>query len=82
MIRAIMLIKVEGTKSDAVVRELNTMVEITDIFSTSGQWDAIVTLEADSIQHFDTVLRKISGIQGIRMTETSIMLTSRRTVRA
>ena len=81
MIRAIMLIKIEGTKSDAVVRELNTIVEIIDIFSTSGQWDSIVTLEADSIQHFDAVLRRISSIQGIRVTETSIMLTSRRTVR-
>jgi DNA-binding Lrp family transcriptional regulator len=81
MIRAIMLVKIEGTKSESVVRELNTIVEIVDIFSTSGQWDSIVTLEADSIQHFDTVLRRISGIQGIRVTETSIMLTSRRTVR-
>lgn len=81
MIRAIMLIKVEGTKSNAVVRELNKMVEIVDIFSTSGQWDSIVTLEADSIPHFDAVLRRISSIEGIRVTETSIMLTSRRAVK-
>lgn len=78
MIRAIMLVKVEGTKSDYVVRELNKITEVVDLYSTSGQWDSIVILEADTLTHFDLMLRNISKITGIKMTETSMMLTSRR----
>ena len=79
MIRAIMLVKIEGTKSDYVVRELNKITEVVDLYSTSGQWDSIVVLEADTLTHFDLTLRNISKIAGIKMTETSLMLTSRRT---
>lgn len=78
MIRAIMLVKIEGTKSDNVVRELNKIAEVVDLYSTSGQWDSIVVLEADTLTHFDLTLRSISKIAGIKMTETSLMLTSRR----
>jgi DNA-binding Lrp family transcriptional regulator len=78
MIRAIMLVKIEGTKSDYVVRELNKITEVVDLYSTSGQWDSIVILEADTLTHFDLMLRNISKITGIKMTETSMMLTSRR----
>lgn len=78
MIRAIMLVKIEGAKSDHVVREMNKIIEVMDIYSTSGQWDSIVTLEADTLSHFDLVLRNICKIQGVKVTETSLMLTSRR----
>ena len=78
MIRAIMLVKIEGTKSDYVVRELNKITEVVDLYSTSGQWDSIVILEAYTLTHFDLMLRNISKITGIKMTETSMMLTSRR----
>ncbi|MGD9478749.1 Lrp/AsnC family transcriptional regulator [Shinella sp. G-2] len=78
MIRAIMLVKIEGTKSDHVVRELNKITEVVDLYSTSGQWDSIAILEADTLTHFDLTLRAISRISGIKMTETSMMLSSRR----
>jgi DNA-binding Lrp family transcriptional regulator len=73
-----MLVKIEGTKSDYVVKELNKIPEVVDIYSTSGQWDSIVMLEADTLTHFDLTLRTISRIGGIKMTETSLMLASRR----
>lgn len=82
LVRAIMLVKIEGTKSDAVVRELNRIPEIVDLYSTSGQWDSIVMLETDSLPNFDALLRRIAGIAGVKVTETSLMLTSRREIRA
>lgn len=80
LVRAVMLIKIEGTKSEYVVRELNHVPEITEIYSTSGQWDSIVLLQAESLARFDFLLRHIAGIAGVKVTETSLMLTSRRLV--
>lgn len=81
LVRAIMLVKIEGTKSDSVVRELNRIPEVVDLYSTSGQWDSIVMLETDSLPNFDMLLRRIAGLSGVKVTETSLMLTSRRSIR-
>ncbi|MFK3781663.1 Lrp/AsnC family transcriptional regulator [Agrobacterium sp. NPDC089420] len=82
LVRAVMLVKIEGTKSDLVVRELNRIPEVVDLYSTSGQWDSIVILETDSLPNFDMLLRRIAGLNGVKVTETSLMLTSRRSIRA
>ncbi len=81
LVKAIMLVKIEGTKSESVVRELNRIPEVVDLYSTSGQWDSIAMLETDSLQNFDALLRRIAGLTGVKVTETSLMLTSRRTIR-
>lgn len=81
LVKAIMLVKIEGTKSESVVRELNRIPEVVDLYSTSGQWDSIVMLETDSLQNFDALLRRIASLTGVKVTETSLMLTSRRTIR-
>ncbi|MBP9950291.1 MAG: Lrp/AsnC family transcriptional regulator [Cypionkella sp.] len=77
-INAVMLINVEGAKADTLIRLLNKIPDVVGVYSTSGQWDAIAMLEADSLARFDAILREISGSQGVIRTETSIMLTSRK----
>ncbi len=77
-ISAVMLINVEGAKADGLIRLLNKIPDVIGVYSTSGQWDTIAMLEADSLARFDAILREISSCQGVVRTETSIMLTCRK----
>ncbi|WP_114285310.1 Lrp/AsnC family transcriptional regulator [Candidatus Halocynthiibacter alkanivorans] len=80
MIRAVMLVCIDGAKSEAASRAINKITEVSGFYSTSGQWDAMIMLEAESLERFDRTLREMGAIPGFLRSETSIMLGSRRTV--
>ena len=75
-IRAIMLIRVEGRSSNALIRQMRGFPEFVAIHTTNGTWDLIGEICAPSLQDFDRLLREVRGISGIIGSETSLLLST------
>ena len=76
LIRAVMMIEIEGNLEKGVTRRLRQMPEIANNYATNGKWDLVVVIETANLTEFDRTLREIRQIQGVRNSETSILLTS------
>ncbi len=77
-VRALVMIEVRGRLADQVSDRLLGLPEVRTLHSTNGRWDLVVEIEALDLAAFDQVLREIRLIDGVELTETSIMLASRR----
>lgn len=75
-VRAIMMIEVEGERTDRVLKALRGQPEIAAIHTTNGRWDLVLELRTDSLGAFDEALRRIRQIKGIAASETSLLLSS------
>jgi DNA-binding Lrp family transcriptional regulator len=73
-IRAIMMIEVEGERSDKILKALRGNPEITAVHTTNGRWDMVIELSTDTLEEFDRVLHRIRQINGIAGSETSLLL--------
>lgn len=76
VVRAIMLIGVEGRNTREVIRSLRGVPQIAALHTTNGRWDLVAEVSCDSLTSFDETLATIRGIDGIRDSETSILLSS------
>lgn len=79
IIRAWMNIMVEGTKAQAVIRQLRLETVVERLHTTNGKWDILVELQSDSLENFDKALERIRNISGIYNSETSILLSTYKT---
>ena len=77
--RAWMNVMVEGTKAQAVIRELRLESAVERVHTTNGKWDILVELQSDSLENFDKALERIRNISGIYNSETSILLSTYKT---
>jgi DNA-binding Lrp family transcriptional regulator len=75
-IRAIMMLAVEGERSDKILKQLSGHPEIAAAHTTNGRWDMILELNTDTLEAFDRVLHQIRQIDGISASETSLLLSS------
>jgi DNA-binding Lrp family transcriptional regulator len=75
-VRAIMSIEVAGKSTEAVIRNLRRLPEIDSLHTTNGAWDLIAEIRAENLQDFDRVLRLVRETEGVRSSETSILLSS------
>jgi len=75
-IRAIMMIGVEGERSDKILKQLRGHPEIAAVHTTNGRWDMVLELNTDNLESFDRVLHRIRQIDGISASETSLLLSS------
>lgn len=76
-IRAIAMIEVEGRVTDRVARALSGLPQVRALYSTNGRWDLVAEIETASLPEFDEALRSIRLIEGVSLTETSILLAAR-----
>lgn len=76
VVRAIMLIAVEGRNTREVIRSLRGVPQIAALHTTNGRWDLVAEITCDSLASFDETLSTIRGIDSIRDSETSILLSS------
>ena len=76
LIRAWMTIAVEGNKSQAVLRALRGDPAIGALHSTNGRWDFVAELRAESLQEFDRIIARISLLEGVSKSETSLLLST------
>lgn len=75
-VRAIMMIAVEGERSDAILRTLRGFPEVRALHTTNGRWDLVAELGTDGLEAFDEALRRIRTIKGISNSETSLLLST------
>ena len=75
-VRAMMMISVEGDRSDAILKILRGYPEVRAMHTTNGRWDIIAELGTDSLETFDEALRRIRTIKGIANSETSLLLST------
>jgi DNA-binding Lrp family transcriptional regulator len=73
---AIMMIEIEGERSEPVLKTLQRFPEVTAVHTTNGRWDLVVELKTDSLGSFDKVLRRIREMKGIASSETSLLLST------
>jgi DNA-binding Lrp family transcriptional regulator len=77
-VRAIMMIEVEGHRTDAIIRRLHGFPEVRRLHSTNGRWDVVAELETDTLEAFDRLLSSVRTMDGIASSETSILLSARK----
>ena len=75
-VRAVMSIAIEGERSGEVVRRLRGFPAVDRIYTTNGRWDLIAELEVGDLAEFSRALDDIRTVEGISMTETSLLLAS------
>ncbi len=76
LIKAVMMISIEGSQEKVVTSHLRQMPEIVNSYTTNGKWDLVLVIETVNLVDFDRTLREVRQIRGIRNSETSILLTS------
>jgi len=76
LIRALMTLQLAGKTTTAVIARLRGLPEIRTLHTTNGTWDLIAEIAVDTLPDLDRVLGTIRAIDGIRSSETSILLSS------
>ena len=76
LIRALTTIQLAGKTTAAVIARLRGIPEIRALHTTNGTWDLIAEIGVDTLPDLDRALGTIRAIDGIRSSETSILLSS------
>ncbi|HRL49022.1 MAG TPA: Lrp/AsnC family transcriptional regulator [Propioniciclava sp.] len=76
VVRAIAMLAVEGVSTRDVIRSLRGIPEIAALHTTNGRWDLVAEVSCDGLGSFDALLGTIRSIDGIRDSETSLLLSS------
>jgi len=77
-VRGLMMIAIEGRGTERIIRQLQGMVEIRAVHSTNGRWDVIVEIGTDTLEQFDEVLFRVRKLDGVVASETSLLLSTRK----
>ncbi len=75
---AIMMIEIEGERTEPIIKVLRGFPEVSAINTTNGRWDLIVELKTTNLDTFDKALRRIREMKGIASSETSLLLSTQR----
>lgn len=76
LVRAVMMIEVEGKAAGKVLKRLHGYPEVRKLHSTNGRWDLVAELVTETLEEFEDLLNRIRLVDGVRSTETSILLSS------
>jgi DNA-binding Lrp family transcriptional regulator len=76
-VRAHVGITVQPRSGPAVVAALQTLTELVQLSSVSGEFDYIAVLQAASTQRLDALLDTIGQVAGVLKTTTSVVLALR-----
>ncbi|GAB4283615.1 MAG: Lrp/AsnC family transcriptional regulator [Roseovarius sp.] len=76
-LRATALISVEPRSAPAVLARLESLPQVRSVHTTSGRFDLIVGLEADSTEELDAALDRIGEARGVRGSESLIHLSTK-----
>ena len=75
-VRLIMNLSVEAKDEANIIKQLRGYREVIAIHHTSGHWDLIAELRADTLPLMNSLLGEIRLIRGIIRTETNLLLDS------
>jgi DNA-binding Lrp family transcriptional regulator len=74
VVRAYCALSVMPKTTAQVLRALERMPEIEEVSTVSGQFDCMVLLRCETNEQLDTLLDRIGAVEGVKHTQTSIVL--------
>jgi DNA-binding Lrp family transcriptional regulator len=74
LIRAVMLIELQGNLTRTVTSRLRQIPQIISLFSTNGAWDLVAQIEVKNLEEFDETLRIVREVKGVLTSETCLLL--------
>ena len=77
-VRALMMIGIEGSGTERVLRQLQGLPELRALHTTNGRWDVIAELGAEGLEALDAVLTRVRRFDGVATSETSLLLSTRK----
>jgi DNA-binding Lrp family transcriptional regulator len=77
-VRALMLIGIEGRGAERIMARLTGLPAVVSVHSTNGKWDLIAELGAQTLEELDQVIFRIREIDGVRQSETNLLLSTRK----
>ena len=77
VLRASALLSVEPRSGAAVLQKLKTLPQVEKVHTTSGRFDLVVELSAQSTEELDETLDDIGGARGIISSESLIHLSTK-----
>lgn len=76
-LRATVLVSIEPRSGAGVLARLKTLAGVERVHTTSGRFDLIVELHADSTEELDRTLDQIGEAKGVRSSESLIHLSTK-----
>ena len=77
-VRGLMMIGFEGRGAERIIRQLSGMAEVRSLHTTNGRWDVIVELGTETLETLDTALARIRRLEGVAISETSLLLATKK----
>ena len=77
-VRGLMMLGIEGRGTERVLRQLGGLSAVRAVHSTNRRWDVIVEIGTASLEAFDKVLSEIRRLEGVATSETSLLLSTRK----
>jgi DNA-binding Lrp family transcriptional regulator len=75
-VRALMSISTENADEAEVIRRLRGNPRVAAVHHTTGRWDLIAEIHAESLAGFNAIVGNLRLIDGVTATETNLLLDS------
>lgn len=76
VVRALMSLSCENAEEKSVISNLRGHPNVTAVHHTTGRWDLIAEIRAESLASFNSIVGALRLIDGVTATETSLLLDS------
>ncbi|GAW36051.1 regulatory protein AsnC [Roseovarius sp. A-2] len=76
-LRATALLSIEPRSGPAVLARLKSLAQVQRVHTTSGRFDLIVTIEAETTEALDETLDRIGEAKGVKGSESLIHLATK-----
>ncbi|MCR9115207.1 MAG: Lrp/AsnC ligand binding domain-containing protein, partial [Rhodobacteraceae bacterium] len=76
-LRATALVSIEARSQPTVLSRLKSLPNVRLVHTTSGRFDLIVSLEAETTEDLDDTLDRIGEAKGVRSSESLIHLATK-----
>ncbi len=77
-VRGLVMLGIEGRGAERILRQLNGLSAVRATHTTNGRWDVIAEIGTDTLEQLDKVLEQIRRFDGIVSSETSLLLSTRK----
>lgn len=79
-VRGLMMLGIEGRGTDRILRQLSGLPAVRAMHTTNGRWDVIVELGTATLEELDQILAQIRRFDGVASSETSLLLSTRKSL--
>ena len=76
-VRGLMMLEVEGRGAERLIHRLTGWPEVAAVHTTHGRWDLVVEVGTDTLEALDRVLTEVRRLDGVRTSETTLLLSTR-----